>query len=134
VITTDTLFGKDWSGTWHCVGGELIEINLLEKGPTSAIRWKNLTHQIGGMQGPPNIGADGRVTCFGDAAGMLHVAFEKEDWETIVAIAVRYPECAGSQNQITRWPEFATESVPSWYLETFIKDPEVPKPSGFMVY
>ena len=121
VVNTETLFGKDRNGDWHCVGIMQIEIDIGSKSINTGIRWKNLSGKVGGKHGPPNINHDGLVACFGTAHHFLERAFFARDWETVIAICVRYPECVGSNNKIANWPRVAVEDVPRWYLETFNK-------------
>lgn len=119
IITTDVLYGRDFEGRWHVSGAQRISVDLKQK-TTEAVRWKNLTHQINGKEGPPNIDSEGRVSCMGDEARpLIENALKEMDIETMVAVVVRYPECAGARNQIKGWPEVDPKDVPQWYIDTF---------------
>ncbi len=123
IVFTDLLFGKDKNHQWHVVGRFRIVFNLRKSIHLDTshldICWENLTHPRPDLQGPPNINRQGLVSCFGDARAPLVSALQRGDWETVVAIAVRYPECAGTHDAIRLWPAARDEEVPPWYLDMF---------------
>ena len=131
ICVTDVLYGKDHQGAWHRIGPFKIWFDLINPIPSS-IRWVNLEGPkvIGkaAVHGPPNIYAiqntdvPGTVTCFGTEATLsLEHAAKGRDYETIISVAVRYPECRGADGNtcIEQWPVVPLEEVPLWYIETF---------------
>lgn len=118
VIFTDMLYGKDEADEWRITGKYRIEIDFRVPN-TTGVSWENLTHPTSNLQGPPNIGLDGRVTCMGTATEVLNKALAAKDWVTAVSIVVRYPECRGTRNQIKVWPVVPQSEVPEWYISAF---------------
>ncbi|HEY4525105.1 MAG TPA: hypothetical protein VJL39_01945 [Candidatus Paceibacterota bacterium] len=131
ICVTDALYGKDFRGCWHRIGPFEIWFDLVNP-IRSSIRWVNLEGPkvIGRalVHGPPNIYAQektkepGMVTCFGtEATDLLDAAAKARDYETILSVAVRYPECRGADGNkcIEQWPVVPLEEVPLWYIETF---------------
>jgi hypothetical protein len=118
VIMTLPLFGKDDSRIWHRIGPFLITIPLLAEGH-DAIRWLNLDGGVAQMQGAAGIKLDGSVGCAGNAAIAFREAFSRHDHITLVEIAIRYAECTGQSDNLTKWPKVEVSEVPQWYLDTF---------------
>ncbi len=121
VVITDTLFGKDHSGTWRRIGRFKIWIQV--RGTNAhTFKWENLDGVRDGYDGPPNI-CNGRAGCVGtEGSIVIDRAVKERDYVPLVAFAVRYPECAGraGNKTITKWPRVSFFfQVPRWYRKTF---------------
>lgn len=121
VIETELLYGKCRKGIWRRVGMFTIRI------PDGALRVRGMIQFVPGVGttkwssyiAPTNVGANGHVGCFGDAADAIDAALCTRDDTALVKILVRYLECPGFSDRLQNWPVVPTAAVPKWYIDTF---------------
>lgn len=122
------LFGRDHLSYWRRIGP--FDISFCMKNPTlDSFVWRNLEGPINQMHGPPNISETvyteyGVVHCAGDGYEVIERAADINDFPSLVAFSVRYPECAGQEDNptILSWPKVPWDKIPSWYRKTFAEN------------
>lgn len=126
VCRTDPLFGQDHHSKWRRIGPFRISFEIRNP-ELKTFRWINLEGTKGIHHGPPNIATTpgqkfGTVGCPGNLAlSIINKAVPIHDYATLLSFAVRYPECAGSEQTATMnlWPLVPLDQVPEWYRMQF---------------